>query len=248
MLKLGYFPVDPQKHWGMGRWPFADNSGHVLGHKRSPHYFRDVILPLPVVPISREYFSREAAMAATRIEAVRSSGDLRTLQGHQWRLEGLVKANWRAVANRNDQFVLSKDLLTHLANEVRMPAEFFFHLCPLEPRWQSGHNFDVLNDEWPDAMLLACPPDTLTSAAMARTVVEYLEGKDIIFVGQEHLLDGPLERTFVRRLALKKHIGSPVMEPYRSQAFRSFAVYMFLQPATLTRIEIQKGLIPDFTY
>jgi len=47
-------------------------------------------------------------------------------------------------------------------------------------------------------MLLACPPEALAKAVMARSVIEYLQGKEIIFISRNYLLDTSLERTYVR--------------------------------------------------
>ena len=161
-----------------------------------------------------------------------------TLRAEFARKKNEIKTNWRAVANRNEQFALPKLMIEFLERQLRLKKEHWFDLCPLEPRWQSGHHFDVLEDPWPRAMLLCCPPNALVKAAMARTVIEYLDGQDIIFVAHEHLIDGYLERTFVRKLAMKKHFGSPVLEPYKTNADKSYAIYLFLQPETLYRSQI----------
>ena len=124
---------------------------------------------------------------------------------------------------------------------LKLPWESVYELCPLEPRWESGRHFDVLYDEWPQTMLLACPPDALAKAVMSRTVQEYMQGKEVIFIGRNCLLDTHLERTFVRQLAMRKHLGSPVMTPFRDEAGRSYSLYLFLQPETITRIDVLNG-------
>jgi len=37
---------------------------------------------------------------------------------------------------------------------------------------------------------------------------------------------------------MKKHLGSPVMAPFRDEAGRSYGIYLFLQPETITRIDV----------
>jgi len=105
----------------------------------------------------------------------------------------------------------------------------------------------MLVDDWPSALVLVCPPTALTRAAMARTVYEYINGANVVFIGHEHLLDGALERTFARTLGIKKHLGTPVMEPYRQQVKQSYAVWLFLQPVEIARIDILKSPSTDST-
>ena len=149
-----------------------------------------------------------------------------------------IKANWRALANRNDQFVLPRLIIDFLERTLKLKKEHWYDLCPLEPRWQSGHHFDVLTEPWPMAMLLCCPPDVLVDAVMGRAIIEYLTGQDIIFVAHENRLDGKLERTLLRKLGIRKHLGSPVLEPYKTHALGSYAIFLLLQPETLSRIQL----------
>ena len=60
MTPLGYFPVVPDVHWIIGDWKESSQENWVLAHKRSPHYWRDLIHPTPVVPRVGEASSPEA--------------------------------------------------------------------------------------------------------------------------------------------------------------------------------------------
>ena len=81
---------------------------------------------------------------------------------------------------------------------MKLGKEHWYDLCPLEPRWQSGHHFDVLTEPWPQTMLLCCPPNVLVDAVMGRAIIEHLSGQDIIFIAPENRLDGKLERTLLK--------------------------------------------------
>jgi len=191
--------------------------------------------------VDRDMYSPNAVDQAERKQQTVICGADKTIVGDAMVKKQAVRYSYRAVANRNDQYVLHDVLVKYIKKQLKLPWHFVYDLCPLEPRWESGCHFDVLEDPWPNTMLMVCPPAFLARAVMARAVVEYFKGKDIIFIGQDWLLDTPLERTFVRKLGIYKHLGTPVMEPYREQMKRSYAIYLFLQPETITRIDILQG-------
>ena len=74
MAQLGYFPAEADQSREVSRWNFKQSDGYLLFHKRSPHFVRDTVLPIPDADIPDTLFSKEALAAASRIAAVYEQG------------------------------------------------------------------------------------------------------------------------------------------------------------------------------
>jgi len=171
---LGYFPVNPVDNWKIGEWKEASQENWVLAHKRSPHYWRDLIHPIPIVDDLVVVLSDEAEELRDKMAGFATAATMDVLRAEFARKKNAIRANWRALANQKDQFVLPRSVIVFLERTLKLSKAHWYDLCPLEPRWQSGHHFDVLTEPWPQAMLLCCPPDVLVDAVMGRAIIEHL--------------------------------------------------------------------------
>jgi len=127
-------------------------------------------------------------------------------------------------------------LSAFLAEQLMTPREKIFDLCPYVPDWLQGFNFDCLRDDWPDTMCYLFPPEKIAAAAITRALLMWLNGKNVIFVGRELLLNRALDLCATRDVAVYAHLGSPIFEPFMHQATETYGVYLFLQPATMDYI------------
>jgi len=239
-VKLGFFPVKPDGHYPLVSEIMPMDPLLRLYHKYSPHYFRDEVPRTPNVIASEDEYSPAARRIKDRMARLRNDKGLETLQADFAVKVNAIRAEYQQAGVALDQWKTPLALMAYVASEIQLDEDFIWEVCPLEPRWVGGKHFDVLTDDWPDVMLWVAPPDSLAQAVMTRVVKEHLDGKDIIFVGREFNMDTKLDRTFVRALGIHKHVGTPILLPFRKQATRSLAVYCFLQPATITRIDIFK--------
>jgi len=108
---LGYFPVIPEDNWKIGEWKEASQEGWVLAHKRSPHYWRDLIHPTPLVPNLVVVYSDEAEELHDKMMKFSTEETMVVLRTEFARKKNAIRANWRALANQTDQFVLPRHLI-----------------------------------------------------------------------------------------------------------------------------------------
>jgi len=102
--------------------------------------------------------------------------------------------------------------------------------------WIENWNFDVLTDEWPDAICFLFPPEHLTRAAMSRAILENMQGKDVIFLAKDRMLERTIDTVISRTVGIYKQMGSLVFEPFKRQDDASYSLYLFLTPETVGRI------------
>ena len=71
-------------------------------------------------------------------------------------------------------------------------------------------NFDVLRDPWPDTLCYLFPPEKIAAAAITRTLLEWFNGKDVIFIGREAMLDRVFDLCVTRAVSIHEHLGTPI--------------------------------------
>jgi len=140
-------------------------------------------------------------------------------------------------ATKSGQARTPKALLIFLATQLATPLEKIFDLCPFSPDWVADFCFDCLRDAWPDTMCFLFPPEKIAAAAVTRALLEWFNGKDVIFIGRELLLNRLFDLSVTRDIAIHAHLGSPIFEPHMHQADGTYGVYLFLQPTTMDRIQ-----------
>jgi len=89
-------------------------------------------------------------------------------------------------------------------------------------------------------MLFLFPPVSLTGACMMRACYEYLEGKDIVALVQEELVDKTFDWRVARKLSLFKVLGKPVFKPFKETNPFVYSLYIFLQPDTYKRMMLKR--------
>ena len=76
---------------------------------------------------------------------------------------------------------------------------------------------------------------------MNRAILENLQGKDVIFLAKDRMLDRTIDIVISRTVGIYKHMGSLVFEPFRKQDGDSYGLYLFLTPKTVGRIMLMRS-------
>jgi len=210
-----------------------DKTGKMKGivytaYKRSPNWCRDLKRVFPMVEEGdfkqpRNYQKIQDALAKW------STADKKAALAATYRQElRAIKAKDRVIAKSLDQIEPHDKVALLILDAVELKLGFLNDLCPSENCWLESWNYNVLTDPWTDGMNYVFPPESLMGACMTRACLEFVNGKDIVLVVREDLVDREFDKHVSRKLNIGGALGKVIFKPFKTKAANEYCVYLFL--------------------
>ena len=215
---------------------------HLL-HKRSPHFRRDLIRPLPDLNLADHKQIAEVKVIQALHDKWNSYDRYEVLKADFRRASKSIKRESKTVARDHDQLITKKELTDYIIDHINVKKEYIYDLCPTILDWREGWNFDLLTNDWPKTMCYAFPPETHAAATMNRAMIKSMDGTDCMVLVKENKVNRTSDKIISRKIGIHFHVGSPIFEPYREQSKDSYGLYLFFTPATIGRIYLKKNAI-----